>query len=96
MRNFLMPMDIVVHEGKLWVVSTAHERNEQGLLVNLNGYKREDRKEKVLQSDCRIVKDMEERDRIGCDGFAFFPDTDFGKIEAGEQELTGNVTPQGE
>ena len=76
MRTHLMPMDIVTHEDKLWVVSTAHEQNEKGKLVNLCGFKRKDRKEQVLQSECKIIEDAENRPRYEpVEGFGFFPDT---------------------
>ncbi|KKL48966.1 hypothetical protein LCGC14_2320260 [marine sediment metagenome] len=70
----LMPMDIVLYDVGLWVVSTAHNIDSQGRqLVNLARYKASGYKKDVSAYKCRIVQDAAERKEELC----LYPDSDF-------------------
>jgi len=75
MRKRLHPMDIVVHEGALWVANSAHYQDDQGRqLVNLSRYKALGYKKRVPYWQCRIVTGAEERKYIQLEcGLRFYP-----------------------
>lgn len=63
-KRRLKPMDVVLYEGKLWVVSTAHFMDKQGRqLVSLAGWKRKGYVRSVPSYKCRIVYDECDRER---------------------------------
>ena len=72
----LSPMDVVLYDGKLWVVSTAHKQDNQGRQeVSLAGYKRKEYRRHVTALLCRIVYDESNRERTEItDGFYYYPD----------------------
>lgn len=80
-RQDLMPMDIVLYDGKLWVVSTAHNRDEQDRqMVNLSAYKRKGYIKDIPSYQCKIIHDEKDRKQEEISpGIFFYPNTDFGQ-----------------
>ena len=72
----LMPMDIVLYDKQLWVVTTAHIVDNQGRQkVNLAGYERKEYIDGVESYKCRIVEDENDRKQIEVmPGMVFYPE----------------------
>jgi len=75
----LEPMDIVLYDKKLWVVSTAHTMDSQcRQVVNLAGYKRRDYVKDIEAYRCKIVHDEQDRERKEVmPGMYLYPNSDF-------------------
>ena len=62
MRRRLVPMDVVLYEKELWIVSSCHMEDSQSRqIVNLTGYKRNAYANCVYAYQCKIVYDAAER-----------------------------------
>ena len=62
MRRRLVPMDVVLYEKELWIVSFCHMEDGKGKqVVNLTGYKRNGYANCVYAYRCKIVYDAAER-----------------------------------